>query len=98
MIRTLVVLYIISDLIHQTFCILYIVIIMYHWFIQPAATQDNKVDQVSEDINEVTINEDGAYTVQHNIHQFVPNTIIVDTSINFSIFCHDTIIHSMSFY
>ncbi|KAH0634806.1 hypothetical protein KY284_037592 [Solanum tuberosum] len=42
--------------------------------------KDDEADQAPQDINKVTINEDGADTVQHNIRQFVSNTIKVGTS------------------
>ncbi|KAG5585406.1 hypothetical protein H5410_045840 [Solanum commersonii] len=46
--------------------------------------KDDEADQTPQDINEVTINEDGDDTVQHNIHQFVSDTI-KDSSISTTI-------------
>ncbi|KAH0729548.1 hypothetical protein KY289_000736 [Solanum tuberosum] len=42
--------------------------------------KDDEADQAPQDINEVTMNENGVDTVQHNIRQFVPDTVTVDTS------------------
>uniref|UniRef100_M1DHU5 Ulp1 protease family, C-terminal catalytic domain containing protein n=1 Tax=Solanum tuberosum TaxID=4113 RepID=M1DHU5_SOLTU len=45
-----------------------------------SVNEDDEADQAPQDINEVTMNENGVDTVQHNIRQFVPDTVTVDTS------------------